>query len=385
MASQPLESRLLQGGMNPQKVLPNEPELIQCLYESLQCQAGFHDFLVMLTAAVNGCAAQLSFIRRAPRALEHIWHAGLSDEFLAWYLDNNMIAHDAVTNHAIKQQPGVFNSALPLIEHGPPGDDYDRWESDQSMLDSAWLVVDASDTHIILLTVQRTVAQGPYFSEELEAMNRLVPFVRQTVSLAQTFHQHPSTEQSLSAIVELIPEAAFVLNNRGVVVLVNQRGDQLLESERCLAIRSQRFCFQSEVTQKTFFRAITRASDAAISGGIARPETLIINRDSGSPLVMTIRPLEYNELLTAGVLITLIDSDARVFPGADAIAECFALSPVEAEVCEDLVTGLSLKDIAEKRCKSESTIRSYLKQIFHKTGQTRQGQLISTILLALLR
>ncbi|MDO6822586.1 helix-turn-helix transcriptional regulator [Marinobacter sp. 1_MG-2023] len=385
MASQPLKSQLFHGSSKPQRVLPNEPELIQCLYEALQHQAGFHDFLAMLSRSVNGCAAQLSFIRRTPIALEHIWHAGLSDEFLGWYLDNNMIAHDAVTSHAITQQPGVFNSALPLLEQGPPGDDYERWESDQNMLDSAWLVVDASDTHIILLTIQRTVAQGPYLPEELEAMNRLVPFVRQTVSLAQTFHQHPSTEQSLSAIVELIPEAAFVLNNRGMVVLANQRGDQLLESERCLAIRSQRFCFQSDVTQKMFFRTITRASDAAIGGGVARPETLVINRDSGSPLVMSIRPLEYNELLTAGVLITVIGSDARVFPDAGAIAEFFALSPVEAEVCEDLVTGLSLKDIAEKRCKSESTIRSYLKQIFHKTGQTRQGQLISTILSALLR
>ncbi|MBL1271298.1 MAG: DNA-binding CsgD family transcriptional regulator [Marinobacter maritimus] len=385
MESQPLESQPLHGVSNPQEVLPNESELIRCLYQSLQHQAGFHDFLVMLTSAVNGCAAQLSFIRRAPRTIEHIWHAGLSDEMVGWYLDNNMIEHDAVTNHAINQQPGMFNSALPLIANGPPGDDYGRWESDQSMLDSAWLVVDSSATHIILLTVQRTVAQGRYFPEELGAMNRLVPFVRQTVSLAQTFHQHPSTQQSLSAIAELIPEAAFLLNNRGIVVLANQRGNQLLEGERCLTMRSERLCFPAEVTQKMFFRAITRASDAAITGAAARPETLIINRDARSPLVMTIRPLEYNELLTGGVLITLIDSDSRVFPSAAAIAECFVLSPVEAEVCEDLVTGLSLKDIAEKRCKSEATIRSYLKQIFHKTGQTRQGQLISTILSALLR
>ncbi|WP_417513424.1 helix-turn-helix transcriptional regulator [Marinobacter sp.] len=385
MESQALGSQRLHGILNSQNALPNESELIRCLYESLQHQAGFHDFLAMLTTAVNGCAAQLTFIRRTPVAIEHIWHAGLTDEFVAWYLDNNMIAHDAVTNHAVTQQPGLFNSALPLLENGPPGDEYDRWESDQSMLDSAWLVVDASDTHIILLTVQRTLAQGAYFPVELEAMNHLVPFVRQTVNLAQTLHQHPSTGQSLSAIAELIPEAAFVLNNRGMVVLVNQRGNVLLENERCLSIRSERFCFSAEMTQKAFFRAITRASDATGSSGIAQPETLIVSREVKSPLVMTIRPLEHNELLTGGVLITVIDSDSRLFPGATAIAECFSLSPVEAEVCEDLVIGLSLKDIAEKRGKSEATVRSYLKQIFHKTGQIRQGQLISTILSALLR
>ncbi|WP_298449214.1 LuxR C-terminal-related transcriptional regulator [uncultured Marinobacter sp.] len=380
-----MESQSLHGTFSHQEVLPEESELIRCLYESLQNQSGFHDFLAMLTTAINGCAAQLSFIRKAPRAIEHIWHAGLPDEFLAWYLDNNMIAHDAVTNHAVTQPPGEFHSALPLVEHGAPGDDYDRWEADHSMLDSAWLVVDASDTHIVLLTVQRTVAQGPYEQRELAALNRLVPFVRQTIGLAQTFHQHPSAEQSLSAIVELISEAAFVLNNQGLVVLANLRGDELMEREPCLAIRNQRFCFQSEVVQKAFFRAITSVSDAATGEEPVRPETLIVGRELEAPLAMTFRPLGHNELLTGGVLITVINSESRVFPSAAEIAEYFLLSPVEAEVCEDLVTGLSLKDIAAKRHKSEATIRSYLKQIFHKTGQSRQGQLISTVLSALLR
>lgn len=243
-------------------ILPNEPELIQCLYQWLHHQAGFHDFLAMLADAVNGCAAQLSFIRRSPRAIEHIWHAGLSDEFIGWYLDNNMIAHDAVTNHAITQQPGHFNSALPLIGKDVPGEDYARWESDHQMLDSAWMVVDASDTHIVLLTVQRTLAQGAYFPSELEAMNRLVPFVRQTVTLAETYHQHP---------------------------------------------------------------------------------------DAGM------------------------------------IRDYFSLTNAEAGVCEDLIKGVSLKGIASSRHKSEATVRSNLKQVFLKTGQSRQGQLISTILSSLLR
>src|SRR5690554_1458469 len=60
-----MESQSLHGAYSHQEVLPDEPELIRCLYESLQHQAGFHDFLAMLTTAINGCAAQLSFIRKA--------------------------------------------------------------------------------------------------------------------------------------------------------------------------------------------------------------------------------------------------------------------------------------------------------------------------------
>lgn len=381
MSPQPTQRMSDAGAM-----LPNEPELIQCLYQSLHHQAGFHDFLALLADAVNGCAAQLSFIRRSPRAIEHIWHAGLSDEFIGWYLDNNMIAHDAVTNHAITQQPGHFHAALPLIEKGVPGEGYTRWESDHQMLDSAWMVVDASDTHIILLTVQRTSAQGAYLPSELEAMNRLVPFVRQAVTLAETYHQHPNANKALSAIIELICAAAFVLNNRGVLVLSNQRGEAFMAREQGIAFKNERFSFPDEATQKTFFRTIIRVAQADIVGSDFEPETLMIRRSEDLPMMMmTLRPLRHSELLTGGVLITVTNPESRQFPDADTIRDYFSLTNAEAGVCEDLIKGMSLKDIASSRHKSEATIRSNLKQVFFKTGQSRQGQLISTILSSLLR
>lgn len=379
----PLRSALTVSDTGP--MLSNEPELIQCLYQSLHHQAGFHDFLAMLTESVNGRAAQLSFVRRNPRAIEHIWHAGLSDEFVGWYLDNNMIAHDAVTNYAITQQPGDFRSALPLLEKGPPGQDYGRWESDHQMLDSAWMVVDASDTHIILLTVQRTVAQGAYQPADLDAMNRLVPFVRQTVTLAETYHQRSDASQALAAIVEVICEPAFVLNNRGILVLSNQRGRELIGRGAGITLQHERFSFLDETAQKAFFRTITRVSRADLDGEDYEPETLVIRLSGASPVMMTLRPLRHNELLTGGVLVTITDAGARQFPDAEMIAEYFSLTRAEASVCEYLVKGLSLKEIAARKHKSEATVRSYLKQVFIKTGQSRQGQLVSTILSSLLR
>ncbi|EDM48315.1 helix-turn-helix transcriptional regulator [Marinobacter algicola] len=365
--------------------LANEADLIHCLYQSLQNQTGFHDFLAMLMVSVNGCAAQLSFVRRAPRAIEHIWYAGLSDEFIGWYLDNNMIAHDAVTNVAITQAPGTFHSALPLIEDGPPGDQYDRWESDHSMLDSAWLVVDASDTHIVMLTVQRTVAQGGYLPSELEAMDRLIPFIRQSVSLAETFHQNPHSEKALSTFIELVSDAAFVLNSRGRLMVSNQRGEAFLATDRTIMLRQQRFTFGDDVAQKTFFRTITRVARADLEGRTYEPETLVIPRPERAPLLMSLRPLEHSEFLTGGVLVTVIDAESRALPDEATIRQYFSLTGAEAQLCKDLITGMSLKDIAHRRHKSEATVRSYLKQVFLKTGQSRQGQLISTILSSLLR
>tara|TARA_R100000365_G_C2724478_1_gene56153 strand:- start:708 stop:860 length:153 start_codon:yes stop_codon:yes gene_type:complete len=50
-----------------------------------------------------------------------------------------------------------------------------------------------------------------------------------------------------------------------------------------------------------------------------------------------------------------------------------------------LVSGKDAQTISEQLGRSVATVRSQIKQVFQKTGCTRQGELISRILAALLR
>ncbi|MCK7596771.1 hypothetical protein M0G74_05730 [Microbulbifer sp. CAU 1566] len=58
---------------------------------------------------------------------------------------------------------------------------------------------------------------------------------------------------------------------------------------------------------------------------------------------------------------------------------------LEAQICESLANGQDIQTIADFRGRSVATVRNQLKKIFEKTGCTRQGELISRILSALLR
>ncbi len=87
--------------------------------------------------------------------------------------------------------------------------------------------------------------------------------------------------------------------------------------------------------------------------------------------------------LEDGWLMALVDNKQRL-PSAACIAARFELTPAEGRLCRMLVEGKSLAEVADLTSKSEATVRYQLKQVFRKTGWKRQGQLISTILLALL-
>ncbi|WP_273151420.1 hypothetical protein [Methylophaga thiooxydans] len=114
--------------------LQQEPQLIHTLYAALTEKEGFHGFLYVLKKTINACAAELVVVRKTPLQLEHIWYAGLSQEFMEWYTRNNMIEHDLVVNHATYCSPSFFQTALSLIEKVKNQPDYDRWQQDKICL-----------------------------------------------------------------------------------------------------------------------------------------------------------------------------------------------------------------------------------------------------------
>lgn len=365
--------------------LQQEPALIQSLYGSLTDRESFHAFLEKLVAAANGCASQLLVVRKRPLQVDHLWYHGLSDEFLSWYLDNNMIAHDVVTNRAIHQPPGLFQSALPLLPEFRPDEDYSRWENDQDMLDSAWLVVDNNESHTFLLTIQRTVAQGPYQEQELRALDRLSPHIRQVLQLYRQMESRSKETSSLAAVIDVLPDATFVLDSLANVLYANQSARRLIERERCLGILNDRLSFTEKQAQAAFLRTSAQVVRSSMGKEDYCSETLFLKRDGLAPLIFVIRPIESSELLAGGALVTVYEPENRRLPQAGQIAAYFQLTPAEAQVCECLIAGLDPQACADRLGRSVATVRSQLKQIFQKTDCSRQGELISRILSALLR
>lgn len=62
------------------------------------------------------------------------------------------------------------------------------------------------------------------------------------------------------------------------------------------------------------------------------------------------------------------------------IQKLFNLTPTEAVVCQLLVTGLTLKDIARRRDVSVNTVREQMRQIYQKTGYKRQAEVVAAVL-----
>jgi DNA-binding CsgD family transcriptional regulator len=361
-----------------------DTQMVHALYAGLTDRAGFHRFLDLLLTTNNACAAELVVVRKQPLQIDHLWYAGLSDEFIDWYTQNNMIKQDLVSRYATFQPPGVFHSALSILDELDVTEDYKRWQKDQNMIDSAWLVVHCTDTHTTLLTMQRTVEQGAYQPKELARLNQLVPFIRQAILLYQQIDYRAIAKKTLASVINAIPQATLVLNEQAVVIHANPLAEKFLLEASLLSVRNKRLMFQQRDIQEAYVRSAVQVIRASMGQDEYDSDTLFLKRVGRPPLIVIIRPMESMDLSKGGALVTIVEPAKRKLPDAATIGQYFALSPAEADLCEDLVAGLSLKNISMKSGKTEATVRSYLKNVFIKTNHTRQGALISSILCTLL-
>ena len=119
----------------------------------------------------------------------------------------------------------------------------------------------------------------------------------------------------------------------------------------------------------------------------ARSNSLSLPRPSGlAPLSLIITPVRREmELYTAelpnpaAVMLCISDPQAGAARRLGDIAALFKLDPAEAAVAADLLAGLEIRDIAERRGRSINTVRTQLVRLMDKTDTRRQAELVSRL------
>ena len=104
----------------------------------------------------------------------------------------------------------------------------------------------------------------------------------------------------------------------------------------------------------------------------------------GRPCVTHVLPLRSGEArwgFEQGAIAAVFIARAETAPQmpAAALALMNDVTPAEARVLELILEGRKLREIAEKLGVSIATVRTHLGRLFHKTGTSRQAELVALI------
>jgi DNA-binding CsgD family transcriptional regulator/PAS domain-containing protein len=223
---------------------------------------------------------------------------------------------------------------------------------------------------------------GPDFTLEQQGLaERLVPHLDRAVTLSRTLFRAAQQRRALSEVVGRLAGGVFLLSEEGKVVFSNRSGMRILERRDALSIADGALHAEdhriNRSLQKLIAAAVTPKRAAAGSGA----GSLAIPRKSGAAYPVSVSRLLPGRSLrdsVAGVMV--IDPGAGTEPAVELLRNLHDLTAAEADLVSHLVRGHSLEETARARGVTINTVRSQIKQVFHKTGTSRQGELVQLVL-----
>lgn len=193
--------------------------------------------------------------------------------------------------------------------------------------------------------------------------------------------QQPNLLQRLQGIFEQLP---------GAVLLCDPAGQLLYATPKALRLSKEEGVWQRNAQGHVIWPALSAATTLKMQqclNALVAPgerQVLALERtDAGSPVVATLLCLEspldgeHTERLLA---IFVSSTQSRPLPGPEILRQLFALTPSEAAVALLLAQGLRSEEVASELGVSSTTIAFHLRNLFSKTGVTRQSDLVALIL-----
>jgi DNA-binding CsgD family transcriptional regulator len=186
------------------------------------------------------------------------------------------------------------------------------------------------------------------------------------------FTAHPRMEPSPS-LLDALGEPAFLLTANAVVLYANAPGMAMLASRQELSCTGGRL--QSLSGQET------AAIEAIVAEMSRKPEAVAPIRNvtiapSGGRASLVLTFMRWKGTVEPHVLAIIQAGTVSVIGAASR----FGLTTMEAALAEDLLTGAQLKDIAARRGRRISTLRTQLSRLMAKTGTNRQAELVSLLM-----
>jgi DNA-binding CsgD family transcriptional regulator len=234
--------------------------------------------------------------------------------------------------------------------------------------------------------------EGQAFSREkhLPMLNRITPHLQRSMKLGQRLQQQAGQIELGSYFIDKLAQPVIVCSSTGKVIYSNRGADALLAVEHCIRIEKQHLVCANVSHQQRLSALIRGASSVNFSAArqcsrASKAEPGIMTTRSlrnGRNLHLSILPVPQSHGVHAdfaigqGALI-LFDSPQGDFADIEYwLTSLYRCSPAEVRIAKLLLDGLSPEEIGLSLGLKLPTVRTHLRNLFDKTGTSRQTALV---------
>ncbi len=233
----------------------------------------------------------------------------------------------------------------------------------------------------VLLCVHRSFGLAAFSDAELSELSRFGNHVERSLRLGIHLFDSELLSSGLERALARLHIGVFALDSRGRVVFSNPMGDQLAGAG--LHVVNQRLVTDSSSARSRLNNAISNALSESWTRNPHDLGPILIERsDETRPIALYVLPLAgsttpFAELFgNARVIIFAMDPEASGAADPAVVRDLLGLTLGEARVAALVGAGVTPREAAETLGITEQTARWTLKQVYAKTGISRQSELV---------
>ncbi len=367
-------------------------ELIDCVYEATLRPEAWSEVVAGISEIFEGSPVLLEVRPSGEKSPLPRYSAGLREESLACYSEH--VQKDLPWSAGVlRRLASRFMDLADVFDHIQleQTDLYRRWMEPQGLA-CVWplghVLTDEEDEPVALLSVFRTLGQGPFTLEEREEAEQYVPHLRRAVSVYRALDAARRVDLALAEVMDRLPTGMLLLNSRRQVVVQNAAAERIVGEADGFHLDGNRPGVEDARENAALQALIADAVEARPDQALAAHGFQSVSRPSGKrPLSLMVAPLRVGSIDSASgdVALALFVSDPEQgrISGFKMLEELYSLTQSEADLLRLLSMGMSLEEAAASRGVSMNTARSHVKNMFAKTGVSRQGELVRIMLAGL--
>jgi DNA-binding CsgD family transcriptional regulator len=227
-----------------------------------------------------------------------------------------------------------------------------------------------------MVNLEKPFADGPFSRRIVAALDQVRPHLARSALIAN--HLEVERARTAASALELMRLAAAVLGKGGRILAANSLLTRLMPSAiEDLPSRLKLTDAGADALFATALEVLGRGEHKAAIRSIP-----IRARDGLPPIIFHLVPVRgaandvFSQATAILVATPLVQAAA---PSPDIVAGLFDLTPSEARLAALIAGGHSPREAAAALGWTEGTARSTLRQVFAKTGVTRQAELVGLL------
>ena len=218
---------------------------------------------------------------------------------------------------------------------------------------------------------------------EQSEISGLVAHLARAVRTRRELQRLRAASDEADALVEASAVPAAVVDTSGRLIVSNERFDEILQTNALERRPNGAIAADSREATRSMVRRlrdIARSGPDESEARVDATASVVLDARPGDRTTVVGNPVRVSRCDEPCVLLSVYAPDMDHSIDEELLEQLYGLTPTESQTAARLAEGMSVKDIAQHRRCSTSTVRTHVKRILQKTDTHRQVDLVRRIL-----